>query len=222
MRDRCIQRAGACPVGGCGTRRRSAGEGAAPPADYDWTGFYVGGHVGLAAGNSGWTLTPAGGGAPVTGSFGLYQSPDAFRESGSWFEGVQAGYNWMLRNRLVLGVEADGSFPTFPDPVTGLTIGGISNFTSPTFGAGSFSENVLASGTVRGRIGYAPGHWLFYATGGLAWSYDQQTLTQNATGNTEDRFLYPLRLGGRRRRSRPRSHRAGPSAANISGPIFRR
>lgn len=160
------------------------------PADYDWTGFYVGGHVGLAAGNSGWTLAPVGGGTPVAGSFGLYQSPNGFKESGSWFEGVQAGYNWMLRNRLVLGIEADGSFPTFPDPVTGLTIGGISNFNSSSFGAGSFSETVLASGTVRGRIGYAPGHWLFYATGGLAWTYDQQTLTQNASGNSEDRFLY--------------------------------
>ncbi len=163
----------------------------APAAtDYDWTGFYVGGHMGLATGKSGWTLAPLGGGAPVTGSFGLYQSPNAFKESGSWFEGVQGGYNYMLRNRLVLGIEADGSFPTFPDAVSGLTTGGISNFTSPTFGSGSFSENVLASGTVRGRIGYAPGHWLFYATGGLAWTYDQQTLTQNATGNTEDRFLY--------------------------------
>jgi high affinity Mn2+ porin len=160
------------------------------PAVYDWTGFYVGGHVGLAAGNSVWMLAPPGGGVPVTGSFGLYRSPNAFRESGSWFEGVQAGYNWMLRNRVVLGIEADGSFPTFPDPITGLTIGGISNFNSPTFGAGSFSENVLASGTVRGRIGYAPWHWLFYATGGLAWTYDKQTLVQNSSGNTEDRFLY--------------------------------
>jgi high affinity Mn2+ porin len=160
------------------------------PADYDWTGFYVGGHVGLAAGDSSWTLAPAGGGAPVAGSFSIYQSPNAFRETGSWFEGVQAGYNHMLHNRLVLGVEADGSFPPFPDPVTGLTIGGLSNFTSPSFGAGTFSENVLASGTVRGRIGYAPGHWLFYATGGLAWSYDHEMLTQNASGNAEDRFLY--------------------------------
>jgi high affinity Mn2+ porin len=164
----------------------------APPAatDYDWTGFYVGGHIGLATGSSGWSMAPTGGGAPVSGSFGVYQSPNAFKESGSWFEGVQGGYNWMLRNRVVLGFEGDGSFPTYPDPITGMRIGGISNLTSPTFGTGSFSENVLASGTFRGRIGYAPGHWLFYATGGLAWTYNQQTLTQNATGNTEDRFLY--------------------------------
>jgi high affinity Mn2+ porin len=159
------------------------------PAAYDWTGFYVGGHIGLATGNSGWTLDSVGGGAPVAGSFSLYQSPNAFKESGSWFEGVQFGYNWMLKNRVVLGVEADGSFPTFPDGVTGATIGGASSFALPGFGTGTFSENVLASGTVRGRIGYAPGHWLFYATGGLAWSYNQQTLTQNATGNSEDRFL---------------------------------
>src|SRR5579863_6706643 len=159
-------------------------------AGYDWTGFYVGGHVGLATGNSAWTLDPLGGGAPTAGSFSLYQSPNSFKESGSWFEGVQAGYNWMPRNRLVVGIEADGSFPNFPDPITGLTIGGVSNFTSPNFGAGTFSETVLASGTMRGRIGYAPGHWLFYATGGLAWTYDHETLTQNASGSTEDRFLY--------------------------------
>jgi high affinity Mn2+ porin len=157
---------------------------------YDWTGFYVGGHIGLATGNSGWTLDPLGGGAPVAGSFGLYQSPNAFKVSGSWFEGVQGGYNWMLENRVVLGIEGDGSFPTFPDAASGLTVGGISNFTSPAFGAGTFSENVLASGTLRGRIGYAPGHWLFYATSGLAWTFDQQELTQNATGNVEDRFVW--------------------------------
>ncbi|HLJ01311.1 MAG TPA: carbohydrate porin [Bradyrhizobium sp.] len=164
----------------------------APPAatEYDWTGFYVGGHVGLASGQSGWTLAPLGGGAPVAGAFGLYQSPSAFRESGSWFEGVQGGYNVMLKNRLVLGIETDGSFPAFPDPITGLTIGGVSNLTTPAFGAGTFSENVLASGTLRGRVGYAPGHWLFYATAGLAWTYDHQNLTQIASGNSEDRFVW--------------------------------
>jgi high affinity Mn2+ porin len=165
----------------------------APAASgYDWTGFYIGGHIGLATGNSGWALSPTAGGAPATGSFGLYQSPNAFTNGGSWFEGVQFGYNLMLKNRVVLGIEADGSFPTFPDPLNGMTAGGVSNVTLPGFGTGTFSENVLASGTIRGRIGYAPGHWLFYATGGLAWSYNQQTLSQDVSGNSEDRFLYRL------------------------------
>jgi len=156
---------------------------------YDWTGFYLGGHVGLVAGHSNWTMNPLGDGVPVSGSFGLYRSPNAFTEGGSFLEGVQAGYNFMMPNRMVLGIEADGSFPAFRDP-SGLTIGGVSNFTSPTFGAGTFGETVLSSGTLRGRIGYTPGHWLFYATGGLAWTYNQQTLTQNMTGNAEDRFLW--------------------------------
>jgi hypothetical protein len=45
---------------------------------------------------------------------------------------------------------------------------------------------------VRGRIGYAPGHWLFYATGGFAWTYNQRSLTQIATGNNVTPFLWRL------------------------------
>jgi high affinity Mn2+ porin len=51
---------------------------------------------------------------------------------------------------------------------------------------------VLSSGTVRGRIGYAPGHWLFYATGGFAWSYDRLSLTNATTGVTDSPFLWRL------------------------------
>ena len=82
-------------------------------------------------------------------------------------------------------------FPSFPS-LTNLTIGGTSNFASPTLGGLSYSETVLASGTVRGRIGYAPGHWLFYATGGFAWTYNHQTLTQFASGISESPFLWRL------------------------------
>jgi hypothetical protein len=40
------------------------------PSAYDWTGFYVGGHLGYAWGNSNWTESPAGGSGPSTsGSF---------------------------------------------------------------------------------------------------------------------------------------------------------
>jgi high affinity Mn2+ porin len=164
----------------------------APPVPqlYDWTGLYVGGHIGYAAGNSNWNAIPAQTGLPsTTGSLNLYLPPDVFAEGGSFFEGLQAGYNYMLPHRFVIGAEADATFPAWPD-LNGLSIGGSSNFNSPAFGAANLSETVLSSGTVRGRIGYAPGNWLFYATGGLAWTYDQQTLTQVAAGNSETTNLW--------------------------------
>ncbi len=103
--------------------------------------------------------------------------------------GVQGGYNYMLPNRVVIGVEADASFPPFPT-VDGLSITGSSSFNSPVIGPATLSETALSFGTVRGRIGYAPGSWLFYATGGFAWTYNQQTLTQNASGNSEAPLLW--------------------------------
>jgi len=78
----------------------------------------------------------------------------------------------MLSNRVVVGAVADFSAPSFQN-LNGLSIGGASTFVSPTLGQESFSETVLDMGTVRGRIGYAPGDWLLYATGGFAWTYDQ-------------------------------------------------
>jgi len=164
---------------------------APPPAQaYDWTGFYLGGHAGLALGNSNWTARATTPGTPaVAGSLDMYRPPDGFYESGSWLLGVQGGYDRMLRNRLVLGVEADVTFPTFPD-LSGLSTGGITRFTLPTLGAATFSETMLTSGTVRARIGYAPGHWLFYATGGLGWTYDSQDLTRLGPGVDEPRRLW--------------------------------
>ena len=161
----------------------------APPptatsAAEDWTGFYAGGHLGYAWGNSNWTT------AGASGSFNLAQPIDTFKESGSFFAGVQAGYNYMLPNRLVVGVEADASFPSFPN-LSGISIGGSSTLSFPS-GPQTFSETVLASGTLRGRIGYAPGHWLFYGTGGFAWSYDRLTLTDLTTGTTDIPFLWRL------------------------------
>ena len=59
-------------------------------------------------------------------------------------------------------------------------------------GLESYSERVLDSGTLRGRIGYAPGSWLVYATGGFAWTYNQLTLTQLAGGTTDSPFVWRL------------------------------
>ena len=164
----------------------------APPVAglYDWTGFYVGGHMGYAGGNSNWTANPTQAGLPSTsGSVDMTLPIDSFAETGSFLMGVQGGYNYMLANRMVLGWEADVSFPAFQD-LNGLSIGGLTNFNSPVLGAASYGETVLSFGTLRGRIGYAPGNWLFYVTGGLAWTYDQLSLTQVATGTSDSPFLW--------------------------------
>ena len=164
----------------------------APPAlpFFDWTGFYVGGHFGYAWGNSDWTASTPG--APdISGSLNLFQPFNPFNEAGSYFAGLQAGYNRMLPNRVVLGVELDASFPAFPD-LNGISTGGLSTFFSPTLGPETYGETVLHSGTLRGRIGYAPGEWLFYATAGFAWTYDLLTLTQLANGTMESAFHWRL------------------------------
>ena len=153
---------------------------------YNWTGFYAGGHFGVAWGSSNWTATPG-----ISGSTSLFRTIDTFDEAGSFFAGVQAGYNYMLPNRVVIGAEIDASFPSYQN-LAGISIGGTSNFTSPALGSLSYSETMLAFGTARARIGYAPGSWLFYATGGFAWTYNQQSLTQLSTGNREPPFLWQV------------------------------
>jgi len=167
------------------------------PAPYDWTGYYVGAHLGYAAGSSDWSAAASGTVSPtLTGSLDLYNAYDLFKGTGSYFAGFQAGYNYMLPSRLLLGIEADTSFPS--------TIAGAATISSPSIGVASYSEQVEFSGTLRGRVGYAPGNWLFYATGGFAWSYDQFARTQLAgvpTGGTaqpgqvETLYMVP-RVGG--------------------------
>ena len=81
---------------------------------YNWNGFYAGGQLGYAWGTSNWTASSPG--APnVSGSLSLAQRIDIFAETGSFFAGLQGGYNYMLPNRLVVGGEVDAMFPTFPD-----------------------------------------------------------------------------------------------------------
>ena len=177
------------PRGSGGIALGHAGEGpvlvkAPVPRPYDWTGFYTGVHLGYTWGRSNWTEQPDG----LTGSLNMFQRYDAFSNTGSWFGGLQAGYDYMLPNRVVIGAVADLSAPSLQS-LNGISIGGTSTFISPMLGQESYSENVLDMGTVRGRVGYAPGNWLFYATGGFAWAYDQLTVTQlDNSGTTE--FLF--------------------------------
>jgi high affinity Mn2+ porin len=164
----------------------------APPVAaqlHDWGGLYLGGHFGAAWGRSDWSTA---GGLPLSGSFDLAHGYNAFKGTGSYFAGLQAGYNTMLPNHILLGAEADISFPS--------TIEGSQTFSSVSTGQASFAEQAQFFGTLRGRLGYAPGNWLIYATGGFAFSYDEFTRTQltgmpvggTATpGTVENRFMVP-------------------------------
>jgi high affinity Mn2+ porin len=142
-------------------------------ADFDWTGFYAGAHLGVAAGQSGWSATQPLGAPVLSGSLDFARAYDPFRGTGGYVGGFQAGYNVMFAPRGVAGFEAD---VTFPD-----TLAGGQDFASPTIGNANYTDTVEMLGTVRGRLGYFD-HWLYYATGGLAWTYDQLTRTQSVAG----------------------------------------
>jgi high affinity Mn2+ porin len=143
------------------------------PAPFDWTGFYVGGNVGAATGRTSWTATEAGAAVPsLNGSINTFNSFDAFEGIGSYFVGMQAGYNYMLPSRFLVGFEADFSAPN--------TVAGTQTISSALIGQASYNETVLEFGTARGRVGYAFDRWMVYGTGGVAWAYDRLTRTQLA------------------------------------------
>ncbi|WP_246175008.1 carbohydrate porin [Bradyrhizobium paxllaeri] len=116
---------------------------------FDWSGFYIGAHTGYSRGSSTAALSDP-----------LAVSTNSVFSGATG--GVQGGYNVQLPSGVLLGVEADLTFPNY---FTSNKI--VSTLT------GARSEVVEAfdyAGTVRGRIGYASGHWLFYATGGFTFA----------------------------------------------------
>ena len=92
---------------------------------------------------------------------------------------MQFGYNYLLPSRLLVGIEGDISFPNFLDD------GIVTSRPTPT---STVTEKLDFVSTVRGRIGYAFDDWLFYATGGLAWSQARFLEDAGLTGS-EDKVL---------------------------------
>jgi outer membrane immunogenic protein len=85
------------------------------------------------------------------------------------FGGGQIGYNWQT-NAIVLGVEAD--IQASDQKQDSSLFGGLL----------TTSQKSRWFGTVRGRIGYAPGPWMIYATGGFAYAKYDATLTVLGVG----------------------------------------
>jgi high affinity Mn2+ porin len=133
---------------------------------FDWTGLYIGAHAGFGRGSSSAVLTdPA---AAATGN-----------TFDGMIGGVQAGYNFQLRSGMLLGVEADFSFPNY------LTSNSVVSSLATMRSAVAEQWDYVA--TARGRVGYAAGPWLAYATGGIAWA-GERFLNTPAIGNDEKKL----------------------------------
>jgi high affinity Mn2+ porin len=146
--------------------------GKAAPSYDDWTGLYVGGHVGYSRGNAQVTLADLGDTGPTNFT----------RSFGSLSGGMQLGYNYLLPSHVLLGIEADMSFLNYlaADDVTWSRITAVAHS----------AEKIDYMATLRGRLGYAFPRWMIYATGGLALSLGRFLQTPGITDDT-DKLLHP-------------------------------
>jgi outer membrane immunogenic protein len=126
-----------------------------PPPVYNWTGFYIGGHVG-----GGWGDSSSIELAPGSASFPIGTVFNRTHTSGP-LAGVQGGFNWQIGG-FVLGVE--GEFTAMGLSGTETTISAVNGFDSIV---AARTESLEA---VTGRIGYAVNNWLIFAKGGGAWT----------------------------------------------------
>jgi len=126
----------------------------APVPGYNWSGFFVGGHLGYGWGSEAITLTPDS--HYPSGSI----PPAIAADPRGVVVGVQYGTNWQF-DRLVLGTESDFSFTDIRRSQTILT-------TTPSV-TNTGEQKLPWFGTTRVRAGYAlQDNLLIYATGGLA------------------------------------------------------
>ena len=133
------------------------------PPVYNWTGFYIGAHVGGAWTDTDWFY-------PCSATNLLIASPCNLAQGGhsasSWLAGGQVGFNYQV-GRFVWGVEADFSATRMEG-----------NNLDAAFPLQEFLHSRTDFiGTVAPRVGVAWDRVLFYAKGGVAWAHDDYWLT---------------------------------------------
>lgn len=133
-----------------------AGPAAVAPY-YNWSGFYIGAHIGGAWADKDWVDV----------------GPPAFNLGGHSADGIlgggQIGFNWQT-GAWVFGIEAQYSWADLDgDHVNTLV-------------ALRLRTDVESVGTVAARIGYAWANWMLYAKGGWAWAHDKYAAFDTGTG----------------------------------------
>ena len=148
---------------------------------HNWSGFYIGGHIGY--GSSDRCLTVLG--------FG-----DACSDADGFLGGGQIGWNIQTGNNFVFGIEFSGSFSD---------IGGDNN--SGTLPGGAyFSSSGKSLLMLTGRVGMAFDRTLFYITGGGAWARNSVDFFD---GGLSLRSISTAKAGPSARALNTRSRRTG-------------
>jgi opacity protein-like surface antigen len=132
-----------------------------PVVAVNWTGFYIGAHLGAAWGGQSWSdpfPTFFTNGNPNSPGFG--DNIDLFGPVG----GGQIGVNWQS-GHWVVGLEAD---------VSGADIRG-ENTCFTGLGGTNCSSRTDVLGTVTGRVGFAWDRSMVYAKAGGAWAHTRDT-----------------------------------------------
>ena len=143
-----------------GTSAMAGGRGSLKDDDkrpFSWTGFYIGGHIGVLKGDTATVACPGG--------ICVNEDPEGV------VAGVQIGYQHQFQH-LVVGVEGDYS---------ASDASGERDCTNTTFRCRTEVEN---QASVRGRIGLAFDKVLVYGTGGWAWADVSGSTVIKATGQT--------------------------------------
>ncbi len=148
-----------------------------------WEGIYAGAQVGpLFAGSSGFATDAAG--VPSTGrtSEVAEEHIDGAHEFGPGQGGFQVGYNHVTKSGLLLGVEANFSFPSILR----------SNLqqTTAALGPSVINDNVQIYGSLGGRVGYTFGNILVFGAGGFAYDRDRLNTTDVASGSVDDNIYF--------------------------------
>jgi len=115
---------------------------------YNWTGFYIGGHVG-----------------------GAFSSDNNFsglstgnNGNGRFLGGVQVGADWQFNPNFVVGVE--GQYSWLSGSVGAVFPGGV-----------AYTNDQRGLGSITGRVGYTWGPGLLYVKGGYAYSDNNEKVT---------------------------------------------
>src|SRR5262249_53292453 len=129
---------------------------APPPFVYNWSGFYLGGHLGGA-----WERRDT----TIFDQFGAMIGSESFGTN-SLIGGAQIGFNYAVSPTWILGLEADATLARL-NSISGMTVA-----------LGQRENKTQDFGTVRARFGYAWNSLMFYGTGGYAWAHQELIRTQ--------------------------------------------